>query len=69
VYICLCNSITDSDIRLAMREGGVRTFAQLKELTGCSSSCGTCEPMAREVLSEALHDQRSFLSIVPNNAA
>lgn len=69
MYICLCNSVTDSDIRHAAREQGVRTIDQLRQVTGCSSTCGTCEHMAREVLAEALHEQRSFLSVVSNTAA
>jgi bacterioferritin-associated ferredoxin len=69
MYVCLCNAVTESDIRRAVRDEGVRTLAQLKERTGCSSNCGSCEVMARELLSEALHEQRAFLSVVSDTAA
>lgn len=69
MYVCLCNSVTESDIRRAANEAGVRHFRELKDLTGCSSSCGSCEEMAREVLSEALQEQRVFLRVVSSNAA
>ena len=63
VYICICNSVTDSDIRDAA-EAGVRTMQQLRLQTGCGINCGKCESMAREVLTEVLIEQRHFLNIV-----
>jgi bacterioferritin-associated ferredoxin len=69
VYICLCNSITDSDIRHAAEHDGVRSMQQLKQHTGCSMSCGRCEATAREVLAEVLHERRNFLRIVSSQTA
>ena len=63
VYICLCNSVTDSDIRHAA-DAGVRTMRQLKMQTGCGSHCGKCVTMAREVLTDVLVERRQFLNIV-----
>ena len=63
MYICLCNSVTDSDIRDAA-ESGVRTMAQLRMQTGCGTNCGKCEPMARDLLRDVLVERRQFLSIV-----
>ncbi len=63
MYICLCNCVTDSDIRDAA-ETGVRTMAQLRMQTGCGTNCGKCEPMARDVLRDVLVARRQFLSIV-----
>ena len=67
MYICICNSVTDSDIRDAA-EAGVRTMQQLRLQTGCGINCGKCESMAREVLNyvlgEVLVEQRQFLNIV-----
>ena len=63
VYICVCNSVTDSDIRNAA-EAGVRTLRQLRMQTGYGTTCGKCETMAREVLKEALIERRQFLNIV-----
>jgi len=63
VYVCLCNSVTDSDIRNAA-DAGVRTMRQLKMQTGCGSNCGKCVTMAREVLRDVLVERRQFLNIV-----
>jgi bacterioferritin-associated ferredoxin len=62
VYICICNRVTDSDIRRAA-DTGVRSIRQLKKATGCTSKCGSCEQMASEVLNEALSERGSFLNI------
>jgi bacterioferritin-associated ferredoxin len=53
MYICLCNAVTDGDIRRAVADG-VRTFAELQARTGCSDCCGCCEPEARATLEAAL---------------
>ncbi len=63
LYICICNSVTDSDIRDAA-EAGVRNMQQLRMQTGCGINCGKCEPMALEVLTEVLIERRQFLNIV-----
>ena len=63
MYICLCNSVTDSDIRDAAVTG-VRTMAQLRMQTGCGTNCGKCEPMARDLLRDVLVERRQFLNIV-----
>lgn len=69
MYICLCNAITESDIRHAAERDGVRSMQQLKQQTGCSMSCGSCEDMAREVLAEVLHERRNFLRIVSSQSS
>jgi bacterioferritin-associated ferredoxin len=53
MYICLCNAVTDGDIRRAVADG-VRSFAELQARTGCSDCCGCCEPEARATLESAL---------------
>jgi bacterioferritin-associated ferredoxin len=68
VYICICNAVTDSDIRRAA-ESGVRTLQELKASTACGSNCGQCLEMAGEILRETLQSQRSFLQVVRQNPA
>jgi bacterioferritin-associated ferredoxin len=53
MYICLCNAVTDHDIRRVVADG-VRTFAELQARTGCSDCCGCCESEARATLDAAL---------------
>jgi len=53
MYICICNAVTDSAIRQAVADG-VRSFRELSERTHCSTQCGRCVPLARQVLDQAL---------------
>jgi bacterioferritin-associated ferredoxin len=53
MYVCICNAVTDSDIRKAVHEG-VWNFKQLSRTTGCGSSCGCCKEMAVDILQQAL---------------
>jgi bacterioferritin-associated ferredoxin len=53
MYICLCNAVTDHDIRREVADG-TRSFAELQARTGCSDCCGCCEAEARTCLEQAL---------------
>jgi bacterioferritin-associated ferredoxin len=68
MYICICNAVTDSDIRQAV-DGGVRNLRQLKQQTGCSTGCGNCQQAAREALNDALRERRDFLTVVASPSA
>jgi bacterioferritin-associated ferredoxin len=64
MYVCVCNAVTESDIRFAV-DGGVRNMRQLKRTTGCSDSCGRCEDVAVESLKQALHQKRDRILAIP----
>lgn len=49
MYVCVCNAITERDIRAAVAEG-VREFGQLQERLRVSTCCGTCRDDARACL-------------------
>ncbi len=52
MYICLCNAITDSQIREAA-ESGVTDLWGLQSELGVASSCGSCKEHAMDVVREA----------------
>lgn len=63
MYVCICNAVTDSAIRTAVNEGA-RSLRDLSAKTGCSTQCGRCVPVAREVMDAALHDMGASRSAV-----
>lgn len=63
MYVCICNSITESDICEAVSDG-VRDLPELMDRTGCSSGCGCCMEFADEVLFTALCEQGKLLKAV-----
>ncbi len=52
VYVCICNGVTDHQIREAASHG-VSTVAELTMRTGCGATCGSCLDMAGELLAKA----------------
>ncbi|TKR30609.1 bacterioferritin [Luteimonas gilva] len=52
MYVCVCNGVTDHDIRQAAA-AGCRSVAELTMRTGCGATCGTCLDFAAETLEQA----------------
>ena len=52
MYVCICNAITDKQIRKAARSGVSDLWALQREL-GVASGCGSCKEVASEILRES----------------
>jgi bacterioferritin-associated ferredoxin len=52
MYVCICNGVTDADIRRVADEG-CRDVHELTMRTGCGSNCGSCRELAAEILLES----------------
>ena len=53
MYVCLCNGITESQIRDAVC-GGAGSLPELMIGLGVASSCGRCADCAQQVIQEIL---------------
>ena len=42
MYVCLCNALTDADVRQAVLACGARRPAEVFSACGCRAQCGTC---------------------------
>ncbi len=51
MYVCICNAITDTQIRQAA-ESGVRDLWQLQKKLGVAANCGSCKEEASQILRE-----------------
>jgi bacterioferritin-associated ferredoxin len=60
MYVCVCNGITDRQIR-EVAEAGCRSVAELTMRTGVGAGCGSCLDMAAQLLDEA----HSALPVLP----
>ncbi|MFM8444306.1 MAG: (2Fe-2S)-binding protein [Methylococcus sp.] len=54
MYICICKSVTDSQIKRCVREKGVHNLRGLRRELGACDQCGKCAPEARQIISESL---------------
>jgi bacterioferritin-associated ferredoxin len=52
MYICICNGITDGEIRRAVT-AGARTLADLTAELGVASCCGRCADSASSLVEES----------------
>jgi len=64
MYVCICNSVTDSDIRDAV-EDGVSNMRQLRQSTGCGSKCGCCKETVVKILQQSLIEVRQSKVLLP----
>ena len=58
MYVCICNGVTERDIRHAA-EAGCRSLPELTMRTGCGATCGTCLETAVSLLDE-VRNAREF---------
>lgn len=59
MYVCLCNAITDHDIREAVEEGAVHV-SHLAERCGLGTGCGRCQDTAQQMIDQHLADTLSY---------
>ena len=52
MYVCVCNGITDRQIR-EVAAAGCRSVAELTMRTGAGAGCGSCLELAAQLLDEA----------------
>lgn len=51
MIVCVCNCLTEQEVREAARAGG-RTPEAAYEMLGCEPQCGCCLDYAQEVIDE-----------------
>ncbi len=51
MYVCICNAITDKQIRRAAQAGASDLWDLQREL-GLASGCGSCKEQAMDILRE-----------------
>ena len=51
MYVCICNAVTERQIRQEVARGA-RTITDLRRALNIGSRCGACECFAEEVLAD-----------------
>lgn len=67
VYVCICNGVTDRDIRQAA-EAGCRSVPELTMRTGAGANCGSCLDLAGSLLEQARNLRELPLSVLQHAA-
>ena len=58
MYVCICNGITESQVREAIGQGASDLWRLQAEL-GVASCCGSCRTTASEILAESRAAKRA----------
>jgi bacterioferritin-associated ferredoxin len=66
MYVCICKSITDRQIRRAA-SNGIDNLYELREALGVAAGCGSCATMAQAILDETT-DKFDRVAYVPSSA-
>lgn len=67
MYVCICNGVTDRDIRQAA-EAGCRSVSELTMRTGAGANCGSCLDLASSLLEQARNVRDLPLSVMQHAA-
>jgi bacterioferritin-associated ferredoxin len=51
MYVCICHGVTEAQIRRAA-DDGCRDVHELTMRSGAGSSCGSCLPLAADILAQ-----------------
>lgn len=52
MYVCICNAVTDKQIKEAA-EGGATSMKHLREQLNVGTCCGRCATCAKQILKDA----------------
>jgi len=55
MYVCMCNAITEREVRECARRGCC-SLDELQVELGVGTCCGRCRPVAKEILDEVRPD-------------
>lgn len=67
MYVCICNAITERQVRECARQGA-RSVEDLACALGVGAGCGRCRESATDVLREACDESRRSIRLVPSPA-
>ena len=63
MYVCICNAVTEADIKQAV-EDGANCLQHLKSKLNVATGCGSCACEAKSCMTKVLEDQVSVLDLV-----
>lgn len=55
MYVCVCNKVTDKQLKKAV-ENGAHSIGALQQALSVGSNCGTCLETAQSILSDSLNE-------------
>ena len=63
MYVCVCNAVTEQQVKRAINEG-VITTAQLRQKLDAPQQCGSCDDCLEDYLTQAFMPGSAGLQVV-----
>jgi bacterioferritin-associated ferredoxin len=57
MYVCICKSVTDHQIRKSVLNHDVSTLRDLRRCLGACDQCGKCAPEAKRLIGETVRER------------
>jgi len=67
MIVCICNNISDRQIRQAVNSG-MNSMSELRNELGVGTCCGKCHTCAKQVLQECREEASAAQAIMFSNA-
>ena len=58
MYICICQGVTDGQIRRAVQQEGCASYREVRESLGIAHQCSKCGCVTKQLVRELLADQQ-----------
>ncbi len=63
MFVCLCNAVTDKDIKEAVLNDGVGNMRDLKEKMTIANQCGKCAQLTQAIIDATIVDESLFKEV------
>ena len=63
MYVCLCNAITDKDIKDAVLNQGVGNIRGLRDHMDIANQCGKCAQLTQQIIDSTIVDESLFREV------
>ena len=63
MFVCVCNNVTDKDIKHAVNTHGVGNVSELKQHLQLGDNCGKCIAMAQDIIDTQIIDESLFKDV------
>ncbi|MGH8352488.1 MAG: bacterioferritin-associated ferredoxin [Pseudomonas sp.] len=68
MYVCLCQGVTDGQIRDAIFDGCC-SYREVRQTLNVANQCGKCACLAKQVVRETLTEVQSTQAVLPYPAS
>ena len=63
MYVCLCNAVTDKEIKEAVLKNSVGNVRDLKAQMSIANQCGKCTQLTQAIIDATIVDESLFKEV------